>query len=85
MKEKIGWIKDLQEDGKIAVCFGMFKQETDLSFYKDKEVYSKSGIRGKIKRPFGKKGDFIVSFEHPIILKSEPDKEITLFIKKYIS
>eukprot|EP00210_Caulerpa_lentillifera_P005145 g4917.t1 len=85
MKVKTGWIRTLNEDQKTAICYGMFKQETDLSFYKGKEILLKNGHKGRITGSHGKSGDFVVSFNHPITLKSEDEKEVTLFIKKYIS
>ena len=91
------------DDGKTAICSGMFKKETDFSFFiglpvscsafllslsshhqNCAKVVSERGDRGKLLRPHGGEGDFLVLFQKPLLQRTEEYTNITLFSRKHI-
>ena len=101
IKERQGFIKEILDDHRTALCSGMFKKETDFSHFIGLPVISTSlplsnsssgfqvvtsnGSQGKLQKAHGNDGDFLVRFNSILTLSSQEDKRITLFSKKYVT
>ena len=103
LKRRHGVIKTVMDDGRTAICSGMFKKETDFSFFiglavvdpslllavfshhqNCAKVVSENGDQGKLLRPHGGDGDFLVRFQKPLSQKTDEYTNITLFSRKHI-
>ena len=65
-KQRDGVIERLQDEGRTAICKGMFKKETDINVFAGLRVTASTGGVGTIEGAFGKSGKFKVGFPNGI-------------------
>ncbi|CAI2294188.1 unnamed protein product [Caenorhabditis sp. 36 PRJEB53466] len=57
-KVRKGYVERIEKDGYSAICTGMFKAETNFDIFRNFQIVTSSGMRGKIEGAFGKSGKF---------------------------
>ena len=78
-KQRDGIVERLQDNGRSAICKGMFKRETDLTLFMNMRVSTDTGLSGTIESTFGKSGKFRVAFNSAA--ESKPST-VTLHFKR---
>lgn len=71
-KHRDGVVERLQDNGRTAICKGMFKRETDLTLFIGMRVFTDTGLTGTIESTFGKTGKFRVALNSAA--ESKPGK-----------
>jgi selenocysteine-specific elongation factor len=85
LKERRGQIDRLLPDGFGAICKGLFKKESDLSYFMGLKVLTTRGEAGVIDSRFGQSGKFKVHFPGGLGKDRAPgDAQVVLAFKKYV-